>query len=565
MVAIRRRAERRAVARAAAIVATALLLGAIGGGPALAADAAGCVKLSGFRIPAADIGLPSHGAVIAAATVETAPANPSAPEAKIEFCRLLGAIAPVDPQAPDIAFEINLPFTWNRRAVQYGGGGYNGVLVTGLAPLRDAPLDLPTPLARGYATWGTDSGHEASALPEIEAFALNDEALTNFAYAAYKKTHDVALRVLMAFYAQTPVKTYYVGGSEGGREGLVLAQRFPADYDGIVSIVPVINWTGLIAAGNRNGVAEQQGGWLSPAKVRLLGKAVLAACDALDGLADGIVSRAEACSAAFEPRRLRCAGGHDTGDTCLSDAQLAAVETLHRPYAFGFAAANGIAAYPPWLYGGEDQPGGMIDWVTGSEPATVPAKAPPAQGRQWYYASGGIRYVIARDPRFDPRSFSPAAFADRFREVSALMDATDPDLNAFRVRGGKLILKENAADFAQSPLAGIDYYKAVVARLGKAEAESFLRLYLAPGANHNGAGISGSDGSAIPEGVDLLGALDAWASAGTAPETLMQTTQAPAPPFTTLAARPLCRYPLYPRYRGTGDPRDAASFICSPP
>ncbi len=555
-----------AACRSASVVAAALLLsGLLGATPGLAGDAVGCAKLRGLRIPATDIGLPSHGAVIAAAMAETAPANPSVPEAKIEFCRLLGVIAPVDPRAPEIAIEINLPFTWNRKALQYGGGGYNGVLVTGLAPLRDAPLDLPTPLARGYATWGTDSGHEASALPEIEAFALNDEALTNFAYAAYKKTHDVALRVLMAFYAQTPVKTYYFGGSEGGREGLALAQRFPADYDGIVSIVPVIDWTGLIAAGSRNGVAELQGGWLSPAKVRLLAKAALAACDALDGLADGVISRAEACSAAFDPRRLRCREGRDAGDTCLSDAQLETVETLHRPYAFGFAAANGIEAYPPWLYGGEDQPGGMIDWVTGSEPATVPAKAPPAQGRQWYYASGGIRYVIARDPRFDPRSFSPAAFADRLREVSALMDATDPDLNAFRVRGGKLILKENAADFAQSPLAGIDYYKAVVARLGRAEAESFVRLYVAPGANHGGAGISGSDGSPVPQGVDLLGALDAWASAGTAPETLIQTTQAPAPPFATIAARPLCRYPLYPRYRGTGDPRDAASFICTSP
>jgi hypothetical protein len=558
---IPRKAEPRARGRAA-LAAVAVLLGVCGAAPAVAADATGCARLAGLRIPATEIGLPSRGAVIAAASAETAPANPSAPEAKIEFCRLLGAIAPVDPAAPDIAVEINLPFAWNGKAVQYGGGGYNGVLVTGLAPLRDAPRDVPTPLAQGYATWGTDSGHEASALPEPEAFALNDEAFTNFAYAAYKKTRDVALRAVAAFYARLPAKIYYFGASEGGREGLAMAQRFPADYDGIVSIVPVINWTGLIAASNRNGIAQQGGGWLSPAKVRLLARAVLAACDALDGLADGILSRAEACR--FDPRRLLCRGGGDGGESCLSQAQAAAVETLHRPFAVGLALANGIAAYPGWLYGGEDQPGGMIEWVTGEEPATLPAKAPPAQGRQWYYGSGGIRYVVARDAHFDPRGFDPAAFAGRLREVSAVMDATDPDLNPFRVRGGKLILKENAADFAQSPVAGIDYYKAVAARLGKAEAEGCMRLYLAFGATHNGDGVSGTDRSPVPDDVDLLGALDAWASGGIAPGTLMQTAQAPAPPFAATAARPLCRYPLYPRYRGSGDPRDAASFLCSP-
>ena len=556
----RRRAPRVIIALAG------LGLSALGlGAPALAADATGCVRLAGWRVRAAEIGLPSRGAVIDAAAVETAPANPQAPDATIEYCKLTGRIAPVDTQAPDIGVEINLPLIWNGKAVQYGGGGYNGVLITGLAALRDAPLDLPTPLARGYATWGTDSGHQAAALPEIEAFALNEEALVNFAYGAYKKTRDLAVRAAIAFYGHGPSRIYYVGGSEGGREGLAMAQRFPADYDGIVSVVPVINWIGLIAASNRSGIAQQQGGWLDPAKVALLRKAVLAACDAMDGIADGIVSRYEACIGAFDPLKLRCAEGRDTGDTCLSQAQVAAVETLHRPYDFGFAVANGIIAYPGWSYGSEDQPDGMIAWVTGSSPAEFPVRTPQSQGRQWYYGNGGIRYFIARDARFDPLAFTPGAFAERIRQVSALMDATDPDLSAFLARGGKLILKENAADFAQSPFQGIDYYKAVVARLGEAQVERFLRFYVTPGASHSGAGVSGTDASPLPQGVDLLGALDDWVSTGTAPETLLQTAQAPAPPFALLAARPLCRYPLYPRYRGSGDPHEAASFLCSAP
>jgi Tannase and feruloyl esterase len=548
-----------AVAAAAALGWSASSLPA----PATAADTASCARLAGLHIRPAEIGLPSRGAVIDAAAVGTAPANPQVPDATIEYCRLTGRIAPVDPQAPDISVEINLPLVWNGKAVQYGGGGFNGVLITGLAPLRDAPRDLPTPLARGYATFGTDSGHQATALPEIQAFALNEEALVNFAYAAYKKTRDMAAQAAIAFYGHAPARVYYVGGSEGGREGLAMAQRFPADYDGIISVVPVINWVGLIAASNRSGIAQRQGGWLSPAKVSLLRKAVLATCDAMDGIADGVVSRYEACIGAFDPRKLRCADGHDAGDACLSEAQVAAVETLHRPYDFGFAVANGITAYPGWNYGSEDQPDGMIAWITGTAPAEFPVRTPQTQGRQWYFGNGGIRYFIAGDARFDPLTFRPGAFTERIRQISALMDATSPDLDAFRARGGKLILKENAADFAQSPFEGIDYYKSAIARMGAAQVERFLRFYVTPGASHSGAGISSIDGAPLPQGVDLLGALDQWVSEGTAPETLIQTDQAPAPPFTLRAARPLCRYPLYPRYRGGGDPHEAASFVCS--
>ena len=144
---------------------------------------------------------------------------------------------------PRIHFQLNLPANWNGKALQYGGGGFNGVLITGLAPLRDAPHGAPTPLAQGYATFGTDSGHQANAYPptEVAAWALNEEARTNFAYASYKKVKDVAHALAAEFYANKPAKSYFFGGSEGGREGLTMAQRFPADYDGIVSVVPVIN------------------------------------------------------------------------------------------------------------------------------------------------------------------------------------------------------------------------------------------------------------------------------------------------------------------------------------
>src|SRR6516165_6293222 len=330
----------------------------------LAEGAAPCAALAGRSIEPALIGLPSGPARIASATVERLPASPAAAEPSAAYCKVLGEIAPLDPAAPSIRFEVNLPEQWNGKAVQYGGGGFNGVLITGLDPLRDARRDTPVPVARGYATWGTDSGHNNANLPEIQAFALNAEALENYAYASYKKVRDVAVEIARVRYGTAPRRIYFYGRSEGGREGLTMAQRFPADFDGIVSAVPAINFTGLQAAGARNSIALMGEGWLSPAKVKTLHKAVLDACDRLDGLADGIVSRYAACRTAFDPKKLRCPDGRDS-DNCLTNAQIAAIETIHSPYMFSFPLANGVTYYPGYNYGGEDQSGGMVAWTTG--------------------------------------------------------------------------------------------------------------------------------------------------------------------------------------------------------
>lgn len=550
-----------------------LLLGAQDGAQSAegSIDEAACTGLAGRSIDASAVGLPTRGAkVTAAAWTLAAPATVDASGKSVPamppFCKLMGAVAPVDQAASAINFQVNLPAVWNGKAVQYGGGGFNGVLITGLDFLRDSPPDVPAPLMQGYATLGTDSGHQADALPEIQAFALNEEMLINFAFASYKKVHDVAVELMRGSYGRAPERFYYFGGSEGGREGLTMAQRFPNDYDGVVSAVPVINWTALQAAGTRNGVVQQNGGWLNPAKVATLGKAVLAACDQLDGLADGIVSHHEGCAAAFDAKALRCPGGGDGADGCLSDAQIRAVNTFHTPYEPGVPLANGVVAYPGWGYGGEDQPGGMVQWTTGPKPPAFPLPPPSEQSRGWYYGSGAVRYFIARDPGYDPRRFEPSKFATRMAEVSRLMDSTDPDLSAFLARGGRLILKENMADYAQSPFAGIDYYKAVVAGMGQDTVDRFARLYLSPGSNHSGSGVRGTDGSPIPQYVDLLAALDAWVEKGEAPgDHLIQTSQAAQPPFAVTSSRPMCRYPGYPRYNGSGDPLVAASFTCTKP
>lgn len=538
------------------------LLMALSSATVHAQAAPSCEKLQGQVIAKSEIGLPSGDATIASAKLSTMPATMAAPEPAVGYCTLLGAIAPVDPDAPPIRFQINLPAQWNGRAVQYGGGGFNGVLITGLAPLRDAPPDLPPPVARGFMTYGTDSGHDNSKLKEIQEFALNDEALENFAHAAYKKVRDVAVAVARAHYGRAPDKLYFFGGSEGGREGLTMAQRYPADFDGIVSVVPVINWVGLQFAGTRTGLAQMDGGWLSPAKVKLLHEAVLKACDAGDGLADGIVSRYRSCNRAVNAKSLRCPEGKDTGDTCLSDAQIATVEIARSRFQFPFPLANGITSYPGYNYGGEDQADGMVNWMTGPKPPQHPLPAPSEQARIWYYGSGALRYFIARDPQKHPRDITPAAYKDQVLRISALMDSTNPDLSAFRRRGGRLILKENMADLAQSPNAGIEYYQSVVAKMGQDDVDRFVRFYVTPGANHAGGG-SGAGGAPLPRSVDLLGALDTWVMKDEAPDILTQTAQETKPPFATIASRPMCRYPAFPQYRGTGDPKAASSFTCA--
>jgi hypothetical protein len=376
---------------ATAVIAT-LVLPQQGSAAAIWLDESACPALVGLTIDPARIGLPIRAVKVASAVmVPSAPAG-SGPQGQPmpeipAYCKVLGAMAPIDPAAPSVNFEVNLPAAWNGKAVQYGGGGLNGVLISGLDPLRDAPPNIPTPLGQGYVTLGTDSGHQASALSEIHAFGLNEEALANYAYAAYKKVHDVAAVVVQAAYGQSTSRFYYFGGSEGGREALMMAQRFPQDYDGIVSVVPAADIVGLTMKQTHLGVLQQNGAWPSPKKLATLQKAVLAACDELDGLNDGVVSNIQACSKVFDPKALRCEGGQNTSDACLSDAEIAVIDAIHAPYEYGFALANGIKSYPSFGYGGETQPGGMITQITGVKPPAFPPLSQAEQGGYGFLAT----------------------------------------------------------------------------------------------------------------------------------------------------------------------------------
>ena len=352
--------------------------------PHCRARASGAIKIDTAALVEAKPLTVAEGGPTPAARIS--PATP-------QFCRVLGHIDPTDPKAPPIRFQLNLPLQWNGRSVQYGGGGFNGVLITGLSLPPASPFDVASPLAKGFATYGTDSGHETKPGEPPQLFAANEEAFVNFAHASYKKVRDAAVMLIERAYGSKPDKIYFVGSSEGGREGLTMAQRYPNDFDGIFARVPVINWVGLQHAGTRAGLATMGDGWIRPAQVKLVHDAVLAACDAQDGVADGLVEDPVGCKKNFDPAKLLCASGA-SGDQCLSEAQVTAIRTLHGPYKFSFALANGVSEYPGWGVSGEGTKsygptGGWSAWWLGSAPPALPPL--PANGIAWVYGSGAIR------------------------------------------------------------------------------------------------------------------------------------------------------------------------------
>jgi hypothetical protein len=525
-----------------------------------------CAALVKEDLPASAIGLPSGTAVIDSAAIVPAVSFAVAekaptPAARITpqtppFCKVLGHIKPIDRKAPNITLQINLPLDWNGRSVQYGGGGFNGVLITGLGLPPAHPFDKPSPLAQGFVTYGTDSGHQTKPGEEPPAFAANDEAFANFAHLSYKKVRDVAVAIMRRAYGRGPEKLYFMGSSEGGREGLTMAQRYPADFDGIFSRVPVINWAGLQHAGWRSGLATMGEGYLSAAHVKLVHEAVLAACDGADGAVDGIVSNPVACKNIFDVNDLACPPGQ-SGETCLTHAQVRAVQTLHASFKFPAPLANGLDDYPGWGVSGEATPGfaatgGWRSWWLGSTP---PAQPPaPTNGIAWIYGSGGIRHIFVRDPNADITAYDPAKYMPSIREVSALMDSTNPDLSTFAGRGGKLIVLEHMADYAQSPYAGIRYFQAVESKMGAERVGHFMRLYTAPGVDHVGSGA--------PANVDMLSVLVDWLEKANAPGELTVTEQSLEASPKVVRARPLCRWPTWPKYK-VGNVNEAQSFECA--
>ncbi len=539
----------RAPAAAVAATAAALLASPFAHAAApIHLPTAACPALQDYTIPAAAIRLPTGGAVVQAAVAVAADAkdNPNG-----EYCKVTGVVKPRDPKSPSMQFEVNLPLAWNGRALQFGGGAYDGTLVTGLGAFVMQPAAVPNALAQGYVTLGSDGGHQAGAGFDGR-FGLDDEALLNFGKQSIKKTHDVAVAIVRKAYGRKPERFYFIGGSQGGHEALDAAARYPRDYDGVVAHYPAYNVTLLHLASLNAGkalYANGGAGWMNPAKTRRITDAVYAACDHLDGARDGIIAQVAACNAAFDVTTLRCAGGVDAGDDCLADAQLAAVKRITSDYTPGFAVA-GMDRFPRWPL-----LDGALFQVSNFGEVRQPAN--PLSGKEALLYSVGdqtAKFIITRDPGLDTLNFDPAQWQARIAEVAAIMDVTDVSLAKFRARGGKVILTHGTADDFITPHNTVRYYERQLREFGRSGADRFIRFYLIPGFGHGFGPFNAK--------FDSLRVLQDWVETGRAPANLVAMDANPGANRT----RPLCEWPAWPRFTGApGAEHQAASFSCTPP
>jgi feruloyl esterase len=299
--------------------------------------------------------------------------------------------------------------------------------------------------------------------------------------------------------------------------------------------------------------------WIPPAKVAVIGQEVLRQCDALDGIADGLVSNYIACNQRFDPAvspsafsAVRCADGRDTGETCLSDPQIKAANAMHATVELGFPLANGWTSIPGWTTGGEM----ATNWK-------VVARAPTPESR----TTGMLGGLVVRDVNMPLLDFKPANYRARLQELSALLDATDPDLSVFRRRGGKLIMKVNTTDYSANPRWSYAYYQKVVDLMKQPVVDAFVRFYVGVGIFHNrNVGRNPLTNEIVPAYVDFIAMLDDWVETGKPPaDAPVLVSMETAPPFAVKSSLPMCRYPLYPRYAGHGDPKSAASYACARP
>ncbi len=472
------------------------------------------------------------GAVITSATV--VPAAGEVPE----YCRVMGGLETV------ILFEVALPTTaWNGKFFYAGGGGYNGEIPA-----------LSQALARGYAAAGTDTGHRG--FHWDASWALNDpQAQINYAHRGAHLATVLAKEILKAYYGRPERHSYFMGCSNGGKMGLMAMQRYPNDFDGVVVGGPVVDRTKLMMMFNWTQQALL-GAEIPPYKIPVMEKATLAACDAKDGLVDGVIDRPDMCR--FDPKTVMCSanvGGLD----CLTAGQVNAWEKiLVGPT--NSAGQRLFVGYPP---GHEDD---YPSYITGF--GTLHGYP----SSNWMYMDNFMRWFVF-GPGFDSvRQFdfdkSPAALVPFAKD----QDAASTDLSAFKAHGGKLIIYNGWADHSTPPLRTIEYYNDV-RRASGAAADDFVRLFMVPGFHHCSGGPGpntfGGRGQVWvkndPEN-DIMGAIDRWAEQGVAPEKLIATKfKNDDPAQGIVRTRPLCPYPQVARWTGSGSIDDAANFVCANP
>jgi len=460
------------------------------------------------------------------------------------FCRVQATIKP----APDseIKIEVWMPLTgWNSRYRGVGNGGFaGGVDYPGLAGA----------VKSGSAAASTDTGHSGSPIDASWAKGHPNKVVD----VGWRAIHETALKakaIIQAFYGEAPKHSYFTGCSNGGRQALMEAQRFPEDYDGIMAGAPANFWTKVFATFISDIQAQQATpeSYIGADKIPAIAKAVVAACDANDGVKDGVLNEPNECH--FDPETLLCKQG-DSPD-CLSAAQVAALKKIYA----GPRDASGKLIYFGFEPGGEAGPGGWRFWVDGG----------PGKDAQTLFATGFYTNMITTPQPLDLKTIDIAAAVKLANDQQGrTLNADDPNLKAFAARGGKLIMYHGWSDAALPPLGAIQYFEEVRAALGRQQTDAFMRLYMAPGVQHCGGGPGansfGQDGIPSDAQHDIHEALEQWVEKGTAPDRIIASKFSdPADHSKGVAmTRPLCPYPQFAKYKGSGDTNDAANFACVP-
>lgn len=461
------------------------------------------------------------------------------------FCRVAGVLRPTTDSL--IHFEVWLPNqNWNGRLLGTGNGGFAGSI---------SFRQMSGYLMRGFAVSGSDAGHRAEAGDASWAYG-HPEKVKDFGWRAVHLTAATAKQIVQSYYGKAQSKAYFDACSDGGREALMEAQRFPDDYDGILAGAPANYWSHLIGAGvaATQSLTADPRAYISDLKLPAIQKASLAACDALDGLRDGIIADPSQCH--FDPSVLLCKG--DDSPDCLTQPQVDALNSLYA----GAKDHSGTTLFPGLTMGDET---GWGIWVIGEGPGGSAAAL---------YAQNDFRYIVTGDPKWNVLT---ADLDDSVRQsaqkTAADLDSTDPDLTRFAARGGKLIVYHGWNDPAISPWNTLAYYKSVQQQMGAQKVDSFARLYMAPGMEHctGGPGPSAFGQLGIPtskgQKFGLFDALEDWVEKDAVPGDIFATKYAPAENGARKAVmtRPLCSYPQVAKYNGSGDANDAASFACAAP
>ncbi|HEV2962856.1 MAG TPA: tannase/feruloyl esterase family alpha/beta hydrolase [Candidatus Angelobacter sp.] len=511
------------------------------------AFAASCESLSSLKLP--------DTTIISAQSIAAGAFTPgSAPQPLFKdlpaFCRVTAELKPS--KDSDIKMEVWMPVSgWNGKYEGLGNGGFAGSISIVYQAMASA-------MSRGYAAAGTDTGHTGSATDSSWALG-HPEKVIDFGYRAIHEMTVKAKAIIQAFYGDAPKHSYFASCSNGGREALMEAQRFPEDYDGILAGAPANFWTNMLVSGiwDLQALQGDPKSYIPAAKISAISAAVLATCDAQDGVKDGIINDPRECR--FDPSTMVCKES-DSKD-CLTAPQAEALKKLYE----GPHNSKSQPIFPGSVVGGEDGPGGWSSWVTGTA---------PGKSLQYAFSNGFFVNMVFEDPKWDFKTFNFDTGVKIANDKAAhALNSNDPNMKAFRARGGKLIIYHGWSDAAISPLNSIRYYNTVVDAMGAQETNQFLRLFMAPGMQHcaggpgpNSFGQTGNPKAPTDPQHNIFTALEQWVEKDLAPDRIVAAKWVSDldPSQGARMTRPLCPHPQVAKYKGTGDPNDEANFTCVP-